>query len=273
MAFIPAIHGLIRFSYPSDGGFAAKFTSEAEQAEFLYDQTRLERRFRLFEALTLPSLRAQSDAKFKVAILTGQNLPEWAIYRLEDAIADLPQAQIVQLKRQPHYPATRAAFDQIFLRDETTHIAGFRLDDDDAIHKDTVARIRKAALKMAGLTNVNKPFAISFNRGYFVQEMPSGLIVEEVSERTPLGIGLTLAAPRDHPVNVFRRNHRIIPQFFDTFSDASHAMFVRSIHGDNDSGAVQTGKAKAVPPNEAEIILTRDFGIDVEALRDGVLAR
>ena len=40
-------------------------------AAALYDRARLERRFQLFEGLTLPSLRAQTDAGFQTAVLTG----------------------------------------------------------------------------------------------------------------------------------------------------------------------------------------------------------
>jgi len=269
MGFSPAIKGVIRFSYPSEGGFATEYASTVEQEAFLYDRARLERRFALFEALTLPSLRSQTDEDFSVAVLVGETLPDWAMERLQAALSDLPQAQIIALPRMAHYPATRAALEALPTPEGTTHIAGFRLDDDDAMARTTVARIRQIAHAMAPVTAPDKPFAIGFNRGAFLTLSPKGNRIEAVSERAPIGIGLTLVVPVDQRSNIFRRNHRLLHQFYDCFTDASEMMFIRTVHGDNDSGTVSTGTPdKKMTQQDLAAQIERGFGLTLARMKD-----
>lgn len=264
--FKPVIKGVVRFSYPSEGGFAQKFPSAESHEAFLYDHERLTRRFHLFENLTLPCLRGQTEGEFHVAILTGESLPDWALNRLRENLSDIPQARIIQLPRMNHYPATREAFEQ--LPDEgATHVAGFRLDDDDAMHFTTVQRIREISDGMAKLTDTTVPFAIGFNRGFFLSCSDNGNAVVEVRERTPLGIGLTLVVPIDQRSNIFRRNHRFLHQFYDCFTDVGQPMFIRSVHEDNDSGAVSTGVGKGMTRAEIDQALVSGFGMDLAQLK------
>lgn len=268
MTFRPAIKGVIRFSYPADGGFAQDHTSEIDHEAFLYDGERLKRRFHLFEALTLPSLRSQTDKDFSVAVLVGENLPDWARQRLEEGISDIPQARIIPLPRMAHYPATRAALEALPDAANATHVAGFRLDDDDAMHKDTVARIREIAHSVAPVTAPDKPFAIGFNRGAFLTLNNAGNRIEVVGERAPIGIGLTLVVPIDQRCNIFRRNHRLLHQFYDCFTDANRLMFIRSVHEDNDSGAVNTGAPdKKISEADLAAQIEEGFGLSLAQLK------
>ncbi len=264
--FKPVIKGVIRFSYPSDGGFAKEFASPEAHEAFLFDRARLERRFHLFENLTLPSLRGQSDGDFRVALLTGESLPKWALERLRDGLADVPQAQIIQLPRMNHYPATRAAL-ELMPDGDATHVAGFRLDDDDAMHFTTVQRIREIATGMAQISDTDQPFAIGFNRGFFLKLTPGGNEITEVRERSPIGIGLTLVVPIEQRSNIFRRNHRFLHQFYDCFTDVKTPMFIRSVHQDNDSGGVSTGAGKGMRPAEIDAALREGFGTDRAKLK------
>jgi hypothetical protein len=264
--FKPVIKGVIRFAYPSDGGFANEFNSLTDHEAFLFDRARLERRFQLFEALTLRSLRNQTDPDYRVSVLTGEGLPHWALDRLNDGLADIPQADIVQLPRMNHYPATREAFERL-PNEDASHVAGFRLDDDDAMHSETVAKIRKIAVGMSDLSDLANPFAIGFNRGFFLRLDNSGNTIAEVRERAPIGIGLTLVVPVAQRSNIFRRNHRLLHQYYDCFTDASSPMFIRSVHVDNDSGAVSTGKSSNMSEREIDAALTSGFAIDLESLR------
>ena len=263
----PVIKGVIRFSYPSDGGFAKEFATQAEHEKFLFNRARLERRFALFETLTLPSLRSQVDKHFHLAVLIGENLPDWAFDRLQAGLTDLPQAKIIQLPRMNHYPATRAAFESL-PNDGATHVAGFRLDDDDALGSHAIQRIRQISMKMSEIADTSQPFGISFNRGYFLTLSDKGNRLTEVRERAPIGIGLTLVVPIQQRSNIFRRNHRLLHQFYDCFTDVSAPMFIRTVHADNDSGAVSTGTMK----NASEVAIDENvlagFGLDPQTLKD-----
>ena len=86
--------GLCRFSYPAIGGFQVDHDTIEERIEYLYSDERLEERFALFEAVALPSLRAQTDPNFDLIIVVGDQLPPRHLARLESLIADMPQARI-----------------------------------------------------------------------------------------------------------------------------------------------------------------------------------
>ena len=98
----------------------------------LYAPDRMERRFRMFEKLALPSLLAQTDDDFRMVFLIGRSLPDLWRDRLTDLIAPLRGARVVALPSMPHYKAIRRAF-AMALPDTATHVTGFRLDDDDAM--------------------------------------------------------------------------------------------------------------------------------------------
>ena len=256
MTFRNQIAGLVRFSYPARSGFAEKSDDMQALAARLYAPERLEQRFHLFERLTLPSLLAQSDPDFTLIVLTGQGFP--ARDRLERALAPLPQAQIVTLPPMYHYPATQAAFDQA-LDPDAGHLTSFRLDDDDAVDRDLVARLRITVEGLARMRDMSEPVAIGWNRGMFLDLDRGNNRVYEVVEKLPLGIGLALCAPASTRTNIFARNHRLLPQFFDCWTDAQTPAFIRTVHAGNDSAAHVSGRITGRPSTELEALLERHF--------------
>ncbi|AWB47422.1 hypothetical protein HYN69_01890 [Gemmobacter aquarius] len=262
MGFSNRLAGLIRFSYPALSGFSAKAPDAARLQAMLFARPRLERRFALFETLALPSLIAQSDPDFELMVLVGDAMPAWAVDRLQAGIAPL-NARIVALPPMHHYPAIQAAYATLPTR-ATTHLTSFRLDDDDALDLDHVARLRRIASGIAGFTAT--PFAIAHNRGLFVDLSGPTPRFTEVTEKLPLGIGLALCSPVTEVDTIFRRNHRLLPQFLTTFSDATEMAFLRSVHQGNDSTAHTTGVVIDRSTAEAAAILTARFATGLDAL-------
>lgn len=256
------IVGLMRFSYPALSGFTSAPADPAALSRYLYDPARLNRRFALFEALALPSLRAQTDPDFEMLFLVGDDLPLWARDRLADGIASL-RARIVALPPMHHYPATQAAYARLS-ESGHSHLTSFRLDDDDALDRDHIARLRRIAAGIAAFTAT--PFAIAHNRGLFLDLRPRQPKITEVTEKMPLGIGLALCSPVAERDTIFRRNHRLLPQFFTTFSDATEMAFLRSVHDSNDSNAHNTGVVADLAPPRAEAILAAHFATDLPAV-------
>ena len=93
--------GLCGFSYPALGGFQVEHNSIEDRIAYLYAAARLEERFRLFETLALPSLRAQTDDDFDLILVIGDSLPPHHRDRLQALVADLPQVQIVVQPPRP----------------------------------------------------------------------------------------------------------------------------------------------------------------------------
>ena len=123
---------------------------EAAQLARLYDPERLERRFSLFERLTLPALLAQSDRDFRMVFLIGRSLPDVWRDRLAAAIAPLPGGRIVALAPMPHYMAIKRAY-------KTLYREGLTLDDAKA----AIAEAAKATPEVALLSD----FLASGGRG------------------------------------------------------------------------------------------------------------
>jgi len=261
------IVGLMRFSYPSKGGFVkGEGEDEAAQLARLYDPERLERRFSLFERLTLPALLAQSDRDFRMVFLIGRSLPDVWRDRLAAAIAPLPGGRIVALAPMPHYMAIKRSF-AIATPVEASHITGFRLDDDDAIDRDHIGRMRGMVERLLPVSGLEVPLVTGCNRGFFLERKPDGNQLFEVTEKTPIGLGLAMTTPAGMSENIFRRNHRFCGQYYNTFTDANALAFIRTVHADNDSDPHASGRIEPMGWAEAAPLIAAHFPFAAEDLR------
>lgn len=261
------IKGLIRFSYLTEGGFAISEQGEEIARKTIYNPDRLLRRFALFENLTLRSLKLQTNAAFQMGVLIGDDFPRDAAHHLATLLADVPQARIIRLPRMVHYRATRIAFEKMGDDPEATHTATLRLDDDDAIHKDWMAHIAAAAPALSAARGYDAPMVIAANRGFYFDLSNPQNPISEWYEKHPISVGSTLIAPRSTPENIYLRNHRKLPEFYDCFTSVSAPMFLRSVHQDNDSHALSSGHQGKMRRPEIEKRLRAGFGLGFDDLR------
>jgi hypothetical protein len=261
------IIGLVRFSYAALSGFVKAPEDAVALEAMLSDPVRLERRFHLFEALTVPALMAQTDPAFDTIFLTGTGLPAAARARLDAAARKVPGSRVIALPPLHHYPAMQRAFAQV-VGEESTHLTSFRLDDDDAIDIDYIARLRRLSDGLLGLCGAERPFTIGCNRGFFLELSPEGNRLYDVVEKLPLGIGLAMTAPVAGSENIFRRNHRLLPQFYTTLTDADTPAFIRTVHADNDS----VPHAGGVVGKMTEAAIARTIADRFPFTADGLLA-
>ena len=259
------IIGLVRFSYISRTGFKQQSADADDRKALIYAPDRMERRFRLFEQLTLPSLLAQSDRDFQTIFLVGRGFPATALERLQALIKPLVGAHVVEQPPMPQYRAIRRGFDRLRDRDHT-HLTSFRLDDDDAIDRDHIARLRRWTGQLAGMLPADQPFVTGCNRGFFLKITPQGNSIVDVVEQLPLGIGLALTAPMVSRENIYRRNHRALPQYYSTFGDAQVPAFIRTIHVDNDSRPYCSGLSGRMNPEEVAQAIAAGFPFDIPHL-------
>lgn len=259
--------GLIRFTLVTTGDFYPGFDGVDEMSAFLFDEARLERRFRMFEALTLPSLAGQSDQDFTCILLTAETLPAAWRARLDALVADHPWAKVVAMPPGPHYATIKKAFGTV-PKDGYTHRTTFRLDDDDAIDLGHIARLKRLAERVQAVQDVPRPVALGFNRGFYLKFRDGGRNeIFDARERTPLSVGSALVAPVDYPESVYLRNHRALPQFFDCWSDAESFVYLRTLHQDNKSNPHFTGSQREIEDGECNRILKRSFGFKPGVLK------
>jgi hypothetical protein len=261
------IKGLVRFSYPSKSGFRLSKGGPNHVHKTLYDPERLERRFAFFEMFCLRSLALQRDPDFQVGILVGESLPNEARVRLTEMLEGFENAQIITLPPMEHYNAVATAFQNMPDRTDAEHTVTFRLDDDDAMHAETVGRLRHLTHSLLPLRNRAEPFAIAFNRGFYFDTTNPDQMITECYEKTPLGVGMALVAPKDSRQNVFRRNHRAVGQHYNCYTEVTKPMFIRTVHQDNDSSAEATGHNGRMPQAKIERSLLNNFGVNLDMLK------
>ncbi|WP_323767425.1 putative rhamnosyl transferase [Marinovum sp.] len=225
--------GLCRFSYPALGGFQVEHDSVEDRIAYLYGAERMEERFRHFEAITLPGLKAQTDGDFTFLIVIGDQLPQPHLDRLHDLVADFPQARIVAQPPREHRPVMAEILNDA--RADLGHpCLQFRHDDDDAVGVTFVQRLREAAADCPGLLRDHRLVGFDFNRGYIARPDSGGLLAQETV--TPYwGVALAMAVKPWARHTIMNFGHNRLNRFMPTVTFTHEPMFVRGHNDHNDS--------------------------------------
>ena len=259
MAISNQVVGLIRFSFATIGNFYPGFDTIEAMEAFLFDRARLDRRFRLFEFFCLPSLARQSDPDFTCILLVGANMPQDYKDRLREMTADVAAIRIVEAEPQHHYAGIKAAFMDLDTG-EHSHRTTFRFDDDDALDDDFVARLKAVAPRAAEVGGADNPTSIAHNLGFYLEQREDKTLVYPTCERTPISVGAALIAPVSFRDNVYKVDHRQLPQYFNAWSDTQQYAYVRTIHRDNKANPHRTGLKLDLPNKEIDALLRQHFG-------------
>ena len=229
------IIGLVRFSlllrqanyFPN-----MKHLSFEERVNHVFGESRLIRRFELFENICLPSLKNQTDQGFNIAILTSKSLPNWAMERLQHSLSGIENIFIRPFRANANYMniARRAVYELLDHQADT--YASFNLDDDDALATDYIERLRGYLLP----ENVGK--ALTFRKGF--ELTVSGGEMRLKRDRRPkasAGIAGINAGPINDVADVATifeyGGHRKVDERFPLIIDASDDMYLQSANGAN----------------------------------------
>ena len=259
--------GLCRFSYPGIGGFQITHDSFEERVRFLYANERLEERFRFFETITLPSIRAQYDQDFTFLIVIGKNLPGVHRDRLEALVADIPQAVIQAHPPARHRVVMRQAINSVRTSSSEPCLQ-FRLDDDDAVAFPYVHRLRQAAGDVVGLMRDNAHIAIDFNQGYVARPGPDGLAATPI--QSPYWTaGLALMIRSDVQLSVMNFSHHKVHKKMPTVTFTGEDMMLRGFNRFNDSRQGSGIKPLKLKPldDKGELLFQTTYGIDSDHVR------
>ncbi len=261
--------GLCRFSYPALGGFQIEHETVEERRRYLYGPARLEERFRLFEATTLPCFREQTDEDFELLIVIGECLPKPAQDRLRDLTAGIRQVRIIQkpadTQANPRQ-VMKAVLNAARTKPDQPCIQ-FRHDDDDAVSVDFVERLRGAAQDGAGLMARNRMVGIDYSNGFLARFGPEGIRASEVYKPL-LGVGLGMYVAGGCTHSIMNFTHHRIGRFMPVISYSDAPMWVRSFNQFNDSKRARNNKdelAPLTPELEGEFIAR--YAIDQATVR------
>ncbi|WP_420004057.1 putative rhamnosyl transferase [Arenibacterium sp. LLYu02] len=263
--------GLCRFSYPAIGGFQVEHDSIEARCAYLYDAKRIEERFRLFETVALPCLRAQSDPDFTLVLVIGDSLPKVHEDRLRDLVADIPQVRIEAHPPRQQRPVMKDILNAA-RHDLNAPCLQFRFDDDDAVSVDFVERLRASALDCAGLMARHRTVAVDFNMGYAATFGAKGIAATAIHRPFyTAALGMYVAGRCQQSIMNFA--HQKIARFMPAVSYSDAPMFVRGLHSSNDSRQKDVRPADVTPltPDLIEDFALR-FAIREEAVRQAFSA-
>jgi len=260
------IIGLCRFSYPAIGGFQVEHESLQDRMAYLWADARLEERFRLFETIALPCLRAQTDQNFDLILLVGEAMPKRHVDRLHDLTADIKQVKIVKRPPLPSRECSKALLNEA-RRDPGKECIQFRHDDDDACAVDFIEKMRQAARDARPLLKKHRTVGLDWNKGYVAEISAEGIAATPIYRPfyvSALGVHIQ----GDCQMTIHNFMHERIPQFMPCVTFADEDMFLRSHNGYNDSRQKKVKPVEVTPlTGDQEQLFRRRFAVDVDDVR------
>lgn len=266
--------GICRFSYPSElAAFKVKHESLEARRAALYDPHRLNRRMFYFEHCLVPCLKAQTDPEFTFLILIGEQLPAAFRDRLEAVVKTCPQIRVVA--RPEGGNVTDVSRDVLLAaRDRSVDVvAEFRIDDDDAVSVDFIARSKLIfeGLSMTLLEN-ERQFCVDFIQGLCAVAKPGRVEMTPVATRY-WSCAMTLYLRPGNPKCALDFHHRRVWRRMPTLTVPKPHMFIRGSHEFNDAGkkgdvfSTQENTEPTLDVEAARIMLRERFGIDHDAMQ------
>lgn len=241
--------GFCRFSYPAEGGFQVEHESIEDRLAYLYSPERIEERFRHFETICLPGLKAQTDPEFLFAILVGEAMPEPYLERLMVLVEDFEQAVVIPRAPGPHRKVCQEVINSLRVMDQPC--LQFRHDDDDAVSVQFVQRLKKAASDCAPLLDQHRLVGFDWNRGYVARPDAQGICAEP-TVHPYWGVAQAVAVKPGVRQTIMNFGHQKINQFMPTVTFCDEPMYVRGHNDHNDSRQKKHVKPVDLPRLNAE---------------------
>lgn len=229
------IYGHIRFSFYGTTDTRSKPDEDGTALARLYDETRMARRFFLFENLTLPSLLHQTDRSFRTVILSSSVMPDRFKDRLTAVAARLPGA-VVEFSdhRRGDLALLKFIVEAGGFKGRATSIH-FRLDDDDAVSVQYIDRLRRVSRTLSPSTHITFPTGIFLFPA--TPDAPTG--VSMVQQRFLTAIGLATVNGGSFQKNPYQMMHGNVWTRWPVVSDPGFFSHIRTQHFDNDTASQQ----------------------------------
>ncbi len=243
----------MRFAFRGHSGWKSEFS---QSGELLFTPERLQRRLALLEKVALASLADQTDRGFHLYVLTSADLPGFAMERLRALCAEkLGEGRYTIAAERP---GNARKYLRRFLAarngETAVHLV---LDDDDGLARDFIADLRDRIAQMDRPEDPARPRFVSYAAGYALVFEGGRIESPEIyAHNYPyINLGLTMIGPKGGQ-NLFSISHRKAPKRFGCLVLRHQPMFLRSVHGDNDSRVEIEPKWRARPDwrEDAELL-------------------
>lgn len=196
-------------------------------------------------------------------VLIGDTVPFRWRKRLKGLMEQYPFLEVCTLEAAGPLNSTRRAFRRAW-NGTATYITGFRIDDDDAVACDYIARTREISdqLLTLGWADAQTPAAICFHRGiYWDMARPEEEQFWDFSEKEPLGLASAMITTPEGMTNIYRSSLRKLASQVRCWIDPNEYMFVLTLHGHNDSDRSIPPDARVLPAWQAKKLLRERFGL------------
>lgn len=250
------ILGICRFSYLGRGDWGAyqgtklgspeEMAARCSMAGMLYQDERLAFRFRTFEALTLPSIAAQTDPDFTFLVVTSPEMPAEWLARLRFICEAVPQAAVL-VSDAPDIGAALAPNLAAMTKNGERRLVQFRLDDDDCLAVGYVENLRNAAKALRHYPG----FAFSLPKALLVTNYPGAGPCRYEMVKPFHAAGAAARVPNAEQ-SIFAFGHYALARRFIALTD--HLPY----------GSLQI---KAVGHDSQQVLPTRGSGISVMSER------
>ncbi|MEY4981833.1 MAG: hypothetical protein RIR62_99 [Pseudomonadota bacterium] len=257
--------GLCRFSVPSLGAFKVEHDSIDDRRAMLYAPDRLAHRLAWFRHVALPALRAQTDPDFRLVLLLGEDLPEPWRGLVLDLVADVPQVAVEYAPAGPHREVCAEAMRR-HVDPDADVVAQFRLDDDDAVAVDFVARTRAEVPFLMPHFLRGGLCALDWCRGVLLTEV-AGTLTPTLRRAQLWTPALVILTRPEAEKMVLDYPHHLVWRQMPVLSLVDEVMFLRGAHGGNDSIIAQEKRPETLPAARWPDLLRQRFGIDLAAFR------
>ncbi|SMH48620.1 glycosyltransferase [Maritimibacter sp. HL-12] len=260
--------GLCRFSVPSKGAFKVHHHHVANRRAFLYEPKRLALRFTWFEHVVLPGIAAQKDPNFKLVVVLGEDMPEPWRSRMLAHVSAIPQLVAEFVPPEDHRKVCADAIAR-HIDPEAEAVLQFRHDDDDAVSVDFVRRLRRDFRKTRKLFDATGLMAIDYARGINLFDTGGSLTPYPRFEAF-LGIAFAVCTRPSDGNHVLDFMHHVIWQSMPVVTQSDAYMWLRGVHGTNDSGGPKPVAHFEADPAELRRVLRQRFRVDLPGFKQAL---
>ncbi|MBU3029561.1 glycosyltransferase [Paracoccus marinaquae] len=226
--------GLCRFSMLVENAFQTTGSDLQRNREILYDPRRLDQRLRYFENLCLSTLLWQTDPDFTLILATSDDLPQPWLDRLRAIAEAVPQIRLEQVAPGKHGQICQRLLER-HTEPGADVVAQFRMDDDDAVACDYVARLRSDHRLIAPLMAEAGRVAVDYSHGLSMHHAAGGGFTFHGVRARMWVPALAMYFQGSSPGSIMNYRHDRIWQMLTSINLPAPIMWIRSFHASNDS--------------------------------------
>lgn len=260
--------GVCRFSLVTEGGFKHQLSSPEDVAAHIFGDRRMGIRMAWFRHVLMPSIRAQTDQDFTFVVLASTVMPQKWQDQLLEAVSGCPAIRLDFVEPGKHWKICNAAFHR-YTEPDTDIVAQFRLDDDDALERSYISRVRSDFKQfVAPLYQRFGKVSCDYTRGFILDADSSEARLYR-TDSLALTCGQTVYLPPHSRDSLFTWGHHRLHCVMPTVTLNDGNMYLRGRHGTNDT-SFRLPKQNIVDWDLSA--LERRFDIRLEQLQKGLSA-